>query len=114
MAEYIERDAAIRIAEQYGLKCCTVRFWYSSVIADMIADDLEDLPTADVAAVRHGRWNKVVNPAWPAYSHDKCSICGWWNTKNAQCYDGGHKPGHGLNYCPNCGAMMDLEADGHD
>ena len=57
--------------------------------------------------VKHGRWNSVKNPQWPAYSHDKCSICGWWNTKNALCYDGNHKPGHSLNYCPNCGAKMD-------
>ena len=67
---------------------------------------------ADAAPVRHGRWESVKNPQWPAYSHDKCSLCGWWNTKNALCYDGSKKPGHALNYCPNCGAKMDLEQFG--
>jgi len=64
-------------------------------------------PTIDPEDLRpHGRWESVKNPRWPAYSHDKCSVCGWWNTRNALCYDGGHKPGHSLNYCPNCGAKM--------
>lgn len=67
---------------------------------------LLSISTADVAPVVHGRWDSVKNPQWPAYSHDKCSICGWWNTKNALCYDGNKKPGHSLNYCPNCGADM--------
>ena len=64
-------------------------------------------PTIDrESLIPHGRWESVKNPRWPAYSHDKCSVCGWWNTRNALCYDGGHKPGHSLNYCPNCGAKM--------
>ena len=66
-----------------------------------------NLPVADVTPVLHGRWESVKNPQWPAYSHDKCSLCGWWNTKNALCYDGRQKPGHALNYCPNCGVRMD-------
>ena len=54
---------------------------------------IEDMPAADVAPVRHGRW---------IASHDEfctCSICkypvyvGWNQT----------------NYCPNCGAKMDKE-----
>lgn len=56
--------------------------------------------------VLHGRWDSVENPQWKAYSHDKCSVCGWWNTRNARCYDGNKRKGHSLNYCPNCGAKM--------
>lgn len=68
---------------------------------------------ADVAPVRHGRWVKRQNPQWKAYYHDACSICGWWNTKNSMCYNGKKKPGHSLNYCPNCGARMGKE-DEHE
>ena len=68
---------------------------------------IDDEQSADAEPVRHGRWISVKNPNWPAYSHDKCSVCGWWNTKNAMCYDGSKKSGHSLNYCPNCGAKMD-------
>lgn len=75
--------------------------------------DLNDvLQRREAEPVRHGRWESVKNPQWPAYSHDKCNLCGWWNTKNALCYDGNKKPGHSLNYCPNCGAKMD--GDSHD
>ena len=102
MVEYIERDEAIRAVlndfpEQVG---------YSREDA---ADCIRHMDADDVAPVLHGRWESVKNPQWPAYSHDKCSLCGWWNTKNALCYDGRKKPGHALNYCPNCGAKMDLE-----
>lgn len=52
-------------------------------------------------------WIEKQNPQWRAYSHDECSECGWWNTRNAKCYDNGKRGGHSLNYCPNCGAKMD-------
>lgn len=70
---------------------------------------IRSIPAADVAPVVHGKWIKRVNPNWKAHSHDACSICGWWNTRNALCYDRNRKPGCSLNYCPNCGAKMDLE-----
>ena len=72
---------------------------------------INNAPTIEAEPVRHGRWESVKNPQWPAYSHDKCSLCGWWNTKNALCYDGNKKPGHSLNYCPNCGAKMDGDTE---
>lgn len=103
MAEYIKREAVIDlITRRYeNPEICT--------------QEINSIPVADVALVVHGRWESVKNPQWPAYSHDKCSLCGWWNTKNALCYDGRKKPGHSLNYCPNCGAKMDGERkDGGD
>ena len=100
MAEYIEREAALKEAESRIV-------WGESAMA--VYETIQEAPAADVAPVRHWRWDRVKNPQWPAYSHDKCSLCGWWNTKNALCYEGGRKPGHSLNFCPNCGAKMDLE-----
>ena len=104
MDEYIKREAAIKSL----LNDCLGQVNSSREDA---ADCIFWLDTADVAPVVHGRWESVKNPQWPAYSHDKCSLCGWWNTKNALCYDGHKKPGHALNYCPNCGAKMDGGAD---
>ena len=95
MAEYIERTALLKKLKGSGAIC------------DFGEHLIEQFPAADVAPVRHGRWESVKNPQWPAYSHDKCSLCGWWNTKNALCYVGHKKPGHVLNYCANCGAKMD-------
>lgn len=106
MTEYIEKGKLLDfVKDTYGggNENNTV-IWYGDIL-EMIHSE----PAADVAAVRHGEWERVKNPRWPAHSHDKCSVCGWWNTKNALCYDGGHKPGHSLNYCPNCGAKMEAE-----
>lgn len=58
-----------------------------------------------------GKWIPTQNPQWKAYYHDKCSVCGWWNTKNAVCRDS-KKKARSLNYCPNCGAKM--EGEEHD
>ena len=111
MTEYIEREAISEEIRKYYYKN-PPNFSYGEGFyrgLDRAQRAILDAPAADVAPVRHGRWDSVKNPNWPAYSHDKCSICGWWNTKNALCYDGNKKPGHSLNYCPNCGAKMDLE-----
>lgn len=105
MAEYIEREAAVYALEYDAPE----QVFYSRNDA---ADCICTLPAADVEPVRHGKWNKVVNSELPAYIHDKCSICGWLNTKNALCYDGGRRPGHSLNFCPNCGAKMDGSVEG--
>ena len=99
MAEYIERDKIFSVWRSIPAP--------ASVTS--LAAAISQTPAADVAPVVHGRWIPRVNPQWPAHRHDVCSVCGWWNTRNALCYDGNHKPGHSLNYCPNCGAKMDGE-----
>lgn len=90
MAEYIEREAAQTECKKYKFSGS-----YDAFVVDCI---LKYIPAADVAPVRHGRWeyNNSVN-FW------QCSRCG----ENA--------PMHGkwmqlkTHYCPNCGAKMDLE-----
>lgn len=113
MTEYIEREALKeRFRKRIKWLKKDVHDQYSLGLfhgCEYDADLINEPPAADVAPVKHGRWESVKNPQLPAYSHDKCSLCGWWNTKNALCYDGRKKPGHSLNYCPNCGAKMDLE-----
>lgn len=95
MDEYIEREAVLDIIKRTAGDYATA--W----------SEIVKLPANDVAPVVHGRWIARQNPQWPAYRHDACSICGWWNTKNSMCYEGTKKPGHSLNYCPSCGAKMD-------
>lgn len=99
MDDLISRKALLEKAWEADTQCGYVQ------VVDV--GDIEDAPAVDAAPVVHGRWIKKKNPQWPAYSHDCCSVCGWWNTKNALSYDGNRKPGHSLNYCPNCGAKMD-------
>ena len=54
----------------------------------------QQLPATDVATVRHGRWNDSLARITPY-----CSACGY----SHRCLI--RTP----NYCPNCGAKMDLE-----
>lgn len=65
------------------------------------AEDDEDAPTVDAVEVVHGRWEKH-EPDKHGYGKPKCSVCGqyhlaWWS-------DYTH-----CNYCPQCGAKMDLK-----
>ena len=63
---------------------------------------VEEQPTVDAVEVVHGRWEKHeptgflgCSNCWDAFVEEKWLTEGRWN------------------YCPNCGAKMDMEA-GHD
>ena len=62
---------------------------------------LQKVPAVDAAPVVHGRWE---NPYINRYGHPChcCSVCGF----KASYQD--------KNYCPNCGAKMDLKEGGND
>ena len=91
MAEYIEREAALRVVS--GQSSLTMT--RSSLI-----DSIGKLPAADVAPVVHGRW--VVRFDGP-YKRRRCycSHCGKHNGV------GGIAQNQEKPYCPNCGAKMD-------
>ena len=55
---------------------------------------LRDQPAADVAEVKHGHWKKE------GCGLLVCSECDFE-------YDHAGMPDEGLNFCPNCGAIMD-------
>lgn len=81
MKEYIERAAVIDlITRRYEQpELCTY--------------EINSIPAADVAPVRHARWIKHEG-------YDECEAC--------------HaKAIYGSNYCPSCGALMDKE-DEHE
>lgn len=52
----------------------------------------------------YAHWIDKTNPRWPAHSHDMCSSCLWWNTRDANIKRGNFY--EKLRYCPNCGARM--------
>ena len=103
MTDYIKRedakDAVINVVgresianyvDEMSKHFCTKDNEYYDALMDA-EDAIDDLPPADVAPVRHGRWKKE-------YGHYKCLLC------------------NGLddfadNYCPNCGARMDGDSD---
>ena len=85
MAEYIEREAAIRVVN--GQSSLTMT--RSSLI-----DSISKLPAADVVPVVNGKWRTHSDRPDSLI----CSVCSYgfdmWK----------HDP---HNYCPHCGAKMD-------
>ena len=83
MPEYIERGAALKeIDQSYGLYEASLR--------------VSGIPTADVAPVRHEKWEVIVGSDGKARM--VCTGC-----RKQQDLTGV------FSYCPNCGAKMDLE-----
>ncbi len=62
---------------------------------------LEELPSADVQEVRHGRWIKDKNLYKCTACNDLLAVAGWADCiPEKQIYKA-------FRYCPNCGARMD-------
>lgn len=73
----------------------------------MVFRHIHNMPAADVAPVRHGRW---IRPHWKnSVSCADCSECGA-EAHHAE-YRGVQKY---YKICPNCGAKMDRKEDGHE
>lgn len=107
MADYISREAAIEKIREAG---CTDCGGSSGGICGFC--DFENavrlvngLPAADVEPVRHGRWIswEDADNCIPSPNRHECSVC----------HDAAQVLVNGLellsDYCPNCGAKMDLE-----
>lgn len=94
---YIDREKAVQICQsyyEYFLKC-------GDGDAYDIRANIQGLPTADVVEVKHGEWESKGTHG--DFEEKRCSICNglllvkWYDrTMN-------------YNYCPNCGAKMDLK-----
>lgn len=85
MKEYIERAAVMESILGLTIVDTTVAQY-----ADAVCYHLQNLPAADVAEVRHGRWKNGGNGLY-----DTCSAC------DKEIY-----LAIPMNYCPNCGALM--------
>ena len=70
-----------------------------------IQDFLDNIPTADVTPVRHGRWICIRK----GYGEYECSVCRGVDS-NCSDYYGTHVVTE-QEYCPNCGAKMDGGAE---
>ena len=89
MSDYINREDTIKAIESE-----TYRHDY----LDHVIDIIEDIPSADVAPVRHGHWIK---------NDPHCDgLAFLWN-----CSECGEESDEGYRYCPACGARMDGEND---
>lgn len=68
---------------------------YSIAIAQMF-ENIDQLPAADVAPVKHGRWEYKYRSGTVPKTGVVSSCCDLWNKRST-------------DYCPWCGAKMDLE-----
>lgn len=94
MKEYIERAAVKNLLDRYGA-------------TDDALALIDAIPAADVAEVRHGRWDasgryKLLDGS----TCIRCTECG------AALHLDEYQKYH-WHYCPNCGAHMDQE-DEHE
>lgn len=89
MTDYINREDAIN----------TIRNTFTGMTADTLELRINDIPSADVAPVRHGRWDEKRFRTIPhnrISKAKKCSECGKRKDKYVTWI-----------YCPNCGAKME-------
>ena len=92
MAEYIDREALYEKAYWHGEHPDVDNPFPDGVDAIDI-EDIDAIPAADVAPVRHGQWiydKKAQRPY--------CSVC------KGYFYGATNSP---MSYCPNCGTKMD-------
>lgn len=102
MAEYIERDE-LYIQIRKRVNNPAIRSWFGAMLAE--------IPAADVAPVKHGKW--VWNPngmdwglgAW------ECSECACRNNNLPMNNKINPLVFSGSKYCPNCGADMRGNSD---
>ena len=72
--------------------------WCRSCVINSVLEKVREFPAADVAEVRHGRWRWVAYDANPKIGNWHCTYCNRI-PKSFQKED----------FCPNCGAKMDVE-----
>ena len=94
MKEYIDRAAAVKKFENYRRDCEEENDERAAQIFEDCVSELMALPAADVAEVRHGKFNFLQEDMVWCYC-GVCSVC----RNYVQAW----------NYCPNCGARMDKE-----
>ena len=94
MAEYIEREAALRTAHIMHPE------------DNCLETELMKIPAADVAPVVHGRWERTkmteARKGLPIYP--RCSACGMVSAAYRSEWEGLRGA---WKYCPSCGARMD-------
>ena len=96
MAEYIKREYAVDAVNDV---------YYNTPDIDLSCEKFEaairKIQAADVAQVRHGQWG-YYDTYIDGITIFRCTCCG-------DLQSGRDGWGWKKNYCPNCGAKMDLE-----
>ena len=93
MAKYIELDVAKKAFQNMN---AGRKHGSTLLTPEEFAEQLDELPLADVAPVKIGFWKiSGVNPANNVIGNFKCSLCARTSLEDS-------------DYCPNCGAKMEV------
>lgn len=108
MKEYIERATVLNLLEKINPVDFGSMFDYEAHGAVQeclreISYGVEAISAADVAEVRHERWIE-----YPRAHYFKCSGCKYTVPYRKAIFVNRNRE---YNYCPNCGARMDEEAE---
>lgn len=91
MSKYIEKERLLSYIDN------TVP-WNGPGDRLLVYLEISDFETADVAPVKHGKW--LYKKEWGRLITNECSVCKQiLTTQNGEL----------MNYCPHCGAKMNLE-----
>lgn len=89
--EMIDKKQAYQILSEY--------YHHTSTLQHIaLKEALDRIPVMDAEPVRHGKWIPHEDEDGEHYG-DKCSECGEWYVM----------PYGKTNFCPHCGARMDLD-----
>ena len=98
MDEYIKRDGVLRkfnIDDMMNVNGTLISLQDAR-------ETISNFTAADVAPVRHGRW-EYDEPTINTYGMVKCTVCNWWSIDPYVSIV--------YHYCPNCGARMTEDID---
>ena len=105
MAEYIERKAALEICAKAYQDRLQMADYCGDTVAWNINAEIKNIPAADVALVKHGRWKLLRKGDWTSVF--VCSVCGRRETiAESESYNSQLKMPKKYPYC-HCGAKMD-------
>lgn len=117
MTDYIEREALIEHIkdlptwwpDNYGTCTKPLKYPYGMFDCDDVVGSIENAQTADVAPVVHSYWEEYSCSQY--MGTDECGEPKWRDGRFFVChnYKCRRKTVIKSNYCPNCGARMDLE-----
>lgn len=117
MSDYISREAALKAAEhaygEWNLAMAAadgarqINLVYKrQELLKAVASVFDIVPAADVEPVRHGQWVRI-DDDWNSLTTFQCTVCG-----EEFCFEIDEDIELlNYNYCPNCGAKMELEDD---
>lgn len=127
MSDLISREAAIKMLQEKAQGYVVSMFAtmtecnIAKIVAMECANELNGLPAVDAEPVRHGywlwrdEWTQVIGEPTEHETGWECSVC--HTELESYIYEAisesaeieGYEPK--MEYCPKCGAKMDLEDD---